>query len=676
MRCRHRSSGKNSLVLKVCGEKQTLLRRSLLTLISRYKMRQFSVITVIAALFGLYALGMVGQLPNWFGIFVPGQIHGAISLFIALTLIFLLHGPKVQHGMRDKDNIGKVRRLAWYDYLLILSAAIGAGYIVLFHDAVLDYGMLGYLDTKGIILALLLVVPLLEGVRRTTGIVLPSIILFFVGVTVFQQYMPGILHGQGYGLDRLLYSTYVGESGIFGLPLRVAVSIVIVFTILGSLLQMSGAGRWFIDLSLALAGWSCGGPAKVAVLSSAMFGSISGSPSSNAASTGVFTIPMMKNIGYTPAFAAATEAVASTGGMILPPVMGAIAFVMAEWIGVGYGDVVIAALVPALLYYLILFVSVHLQAKKDGIRALPRSELPAFWAIFKKGWFYLVPIAALVYFLIVAGLPPEFAGVYTLPFIIGVSFLSPERSLWLTPRRIVQGFEKGVRLWVVVASVTGAVGIMVGALELSGVGIKVSAFIVDLSGGNLILTLVLVGFAALILGMGLDALPCYITLATIIAPALINLGVPPIAAHLFVIYWGLASFFTPPTCLAVFVTAAIADSKVWETGWEAVKLGIAAFLIPFFFVLNEGLLLRGSIEGIVLATGTAVVGSVLLACGLRGYALASLNAIQRVLLIAAGLLFIAPGLLYPAIGLALAAVAFLVGWFIPARAQSSVRPGT
>ncbi|HXF86827.1 MAG TPA: TRAP transporter large permease subunit, partial [Xanthobacteraceae bacterium] len=309
-------------------------------------MQRFPVITAIAAGFALYALALVGQLPGWFGVFVPGQIHGAISLCVAVTLVFLLHGPRTEHGKkRDTDDPGRLRRLRWYDYLLVASAAVGAGYVVLFYDDVLDYGMLGFLDTKGMVLALLLVVPLLEAVRRTTGVVLPLIILFFVGVTLFQPYMPGVLYGQGYALDRLLYSAYVGESGIFGLPLKVAVNIVIVFTIFGALLQRSGAGRWFIDLSLALAGWSRGGPAKVAVLSSAMFGSISGSPSSNAASTGVFTIPMMKSIGYTPAFAAAVEAVASTGGMILPPVMGAIAFVMAEWVGVGYAEVVVAATV-------------------------------------------------------------------------------------------------------------------------------------------------------------------------------------------------------------------------------------------------------------------------------------------------------------------------------------------
>jgi len=242
--------------------------------------------------------------------------------------------------------------------------------------------------------------------------------------------------------------------------------------------------------------------------------------------------------------------------------------------------------------------------------------------------------------------------------VVAVSFLSPNRANWLTFRRIALCLDEAVRRWVVVAIITGSVGIMVGALELSGVGLKISAFIVDLSGGNLLLTLAMVGLASLIMGMGLDALPSYVTLATIVAPALINLGVSPIAAHLFVIYWGLASFYTPPLCLAVFVTTAIANAKVWETGWEAIRLGIAAFLIPFFFVLNDGLLLRGSFDHIALGVGTAVIGSVLLACGIRGYALWPLSRIQSALAIIAGLLFIAPGVIYPAIGLLLALAAY------------------
>jgi TRAP-type uncharacterized transport system fused permease subunit len=233
-----------------------------------------------------------------------------------------------------------------------------------------------------------------------------------------------------------------------------------------------------------------------------------------------------------------------------------------------------------------------------------------------------------------------------------VSFLSKDRDLWLTPARIMFAFEDAIRRWVIIAAITGSVGIMIGALELSGIGIKLSGFIVDLAGGNLYLTLLVVGLASLIVGMGLDSLPSYITLATLMAPALIDLHVPPMAAHLYVIYWGLASFYTPPMCLVVYVTIGIAGSRVWETGWEAVRLGIAAYLIPFAFAINQGLLLQGSIEHIVVATGTAAVGAVLVACAVQGFLLRRINVVERILLFIAGLLFIAPGIVLPAIGLA------------------------
>jgi TRAP transporter 4TM/12TM fusion protein len=475
-----------------------------------------------------------------------------------------------------------------------------------------------------------------------------------------------MLYGRGYPPERLLYSAYVGDAGIFGLPLGIAANIVIVFLTFGALMEAAGASRWFMDMALALTGWSRGGPAKAAVVASAMFGSISGSPSGNSATTGVFTIPMMKKIGYTPAFAAAVEAVASTGGIILPPVMGAIAFLMAEWIETTYASIVIAAAAPALLYFLIVFVSVHLQARKDNIKALPRSELPRFWPSFMRGWYYLIPMVALVYFLVIKSYPPGMAGIYTCGFVLVVSYFSPDRSTWLTPSRIMQAFEDGVTRWITVAAITASVGIMIGALELSGVGIKFSRFIVELAGGDLTLTLLLVGIVSLIVGMGLDATPAYITLATLMAPALIRLGVPDMAAHLYVIYWGLASFYTPPTCIAVFVTSSIAGSKVWPTGWEAVRLGIAAFLVPFAFVYNPGLLMQGSLADIVLAVITAVIGATLVACGIRGFALSPLNVIQRLVVFAGGLLLIAPGLTMPLIGLGLGLAAIVPG-FVRAR---------
>lgn len=621
--------------------------------------RRIGPLTWLATAIAIYHLVVVAQGPTWFGIFLPTQLHKAVSISCAMILIFLLLPARGRKHGEDTQAESRFRRVPWYDWLLLASGLIGAGFVIVDHEAILDYGEYGFLDGKGIVLGAMLAVPVLEAVRRTTGWVLPAIILFFVLVTIFQQYLPGLLYGRGYPLDRMLYSAYVSEAGIFGLPLGIAANIVIVFLIFGALMEGAGASRWFMDIALALTGWSRGGPAKAAVVASAMFGSISGSPSGNSATTGVFTIPLMKNIGYTPAFAAAVEAVASTGGIILPPVMGAIAFIMAEWIETTYTEIVIAAAAPAALYFLIVFVSVHLQARAQGIAALPRTDLPPLWRTLRRGWYYLIPIGALIYFLVVKSLPPGMAAIYSCAFVIAVSFFARDRGHWLTPARIMRSFEDGVTRWITIAAITSAVGIMIGALELSGVGIKFSRFIVDLAGGDLILTLLFVGIVSLIVGMGLDATPAYITLATLMAPALVRLGVPDIAAHLYVIYWGLASFFTPPTCIAVFVTSGIAGSRVWLTGWEAVRLGIAAFLIPFAFVLNHGLLMRGSVESILLAIVTAVIGATALSAAIRGFALSALNPAQRVPIFAGGLLLIGPGLYYPLLGLALCASAIL-----------------
>lgn len=613
----------------------------------------------LTSLIAIYHLVVVAQLPTWFGIFLPTQVHKAVSISAALLMVFLLLPAQSARKGEDTEAETRFRRVPWFDYLLLASGLIGAGFVILFHERILDYGEYGFLDTKGIILAAMIAIPVLEAARRTTGWVLPIIILFFVLITIFQNYLPGLLYGRGYSPARLLYSTYVGDAGIFGLPLGIAASIVIVFLIFGALMEKAGASRWFMDLALALTGWSRGGPAKAAVVASAMFGSISGSPSGNSATTGVFTIPMMKKIGYSPAFAAAVEATASTGGLILPPVMGAIAFIMAEWIETTYATIVISAAVPAALYFLIVFVSVHLQAHKDGISALKRADLPQLGVVFRRGWYYLIPLAALVYFLIIKSYPPGMAGIYTCGVVLATSFLSPDRNNWLTPARILESFQEGVARWVAIAAITAAVGIMIGALELSGVGIKISRFIVDLADGDLLLTLLFVGIVSLIVGMGLDATPAYITLATLMAPALVRLGVPDLAAHLFVIYWGLASFFTPPTCIAVFVTAGIASSRVWATGWEAMRLGIAAFLIPFAFVLNGGLLLNGSLPNILWAVTTAIIGAVMLACGVRGYALSALGPVRRLAAAVGGLLMIGPGLYPPLLGIVFGAAMIL-----------------
>ncbi len=634
------------------------MTRARMMTVNEQAARPVTLFGLYATVIVLYHIVIVGNLAAMAGFFIPDQIHGAISLAAALSVIFLTIPATGGHPGIARDPSTK-HRPSIFDYMLTASALISLGYIVFFYQDMLDYSLYGFLDTKGIVLALMLCLPLFEAVRRATGITLPILVSLLVLGTVFQNVLPGVLYGRGYDIDRLLYSAYVGESGIFGLPLNVASNIIIVFVLFGAAMEASGAGRWFLQLALAITGWSRGGPAKAAVVSSALFGSISGSPSANVATTGVFTIPLMKQIGYRASFAGAVEAVASTGGMILPPVMGAIAFVMAEWIDRPYSEIAFAAFVPALLYYLVVFVSVHLQAHRDDVQPLPLADLPKLGAVFREGWFYLIPIAALVYFLLIKGYPPGMAGILSLPFAIGVSFLSRNRADWILPRSFVDVSVRAVRGWITVAAITAFVGIMIGAMELSGVGIKISTFILDLSGGNLIITLVLIGMASFILGMGLDSIPVYITLATLMAPALIKLGVPDIAAHLFVVYWGLASFFTPPLCIAVFVAVAISGARLWETGGEAVRLGIAAFIVPFAFVLSPGLLLQGSVFKITWAIATALVGAVLLACGIRGYALSVLDPLRRLVLIVAGLLMIGPGLYPPLIGSLLGVAAIL-----------------
>ena len=620
---------------------------------------QTTIFSWIATAIVAYHVIIVGNLAAMAGFFMPDQMHGAISLASALTVIFFLVPAGRSRPAAREDASAGPRWPTWFDYTLIAATWISLGYVVVSYQALVDYSMFGFLDTKGQALALLICLPLIEAVRRTTGVTLPILVGLLVLATVFQNVLPGILYGRGYEIDRLLYAAYVGESGIFGLPLQVAVHIIIVFVLFGALMEQCGAGRWFLRLAIAATGRSHGGPAKAAVVASALFGSISGSPSANVATIGVFTIPLMKEIGYTSAFAAAVEAVSSTGGQILPPVMGAIAFVMAEWIRVPYATIAAAAAVPAALYFVVVFVSVHLQARRSGIQPMPREDLPKLGEACRAGWHYIIPIAALIYFLLIEDYPPGMAGVLTLPFVIGASFLSPDQNDWLLPRRLMAACSRAVRGWITIAAVTGFVGIMIGAIELSGIGVKISTLILNLAGGNLIIALVLVGLASFIMGMGLDSIPVYITLATLVAPALTQLGVSQLAAHLYVIYWGLASFFTPPLCIAVFVSIAISGSKLWETGWEAVRLGVAAFIIPVAFVLDEGLLLHGSPAKIVWAILTAFIGASFLACGLQGFALAPLQTWRRIVIFIAGLLLIGPGWALPLTGAVLAAVALV-----------------
>ena len=588
---------------------------------------------VVAGILALYELLYASRLLTWFGIFMPAPQHRAISLLFALALIYALQSPS-----GDKREA----RLAWYDLLLLVCGLIGAGFVAVSYESIVDYASYGYLDTKGVIFVILLAVSLFEAARRLSGWWLPLMIIFFSLVTVFQNYLPGALHGKGFGLDRLGYSFYVGSSGIFGTPLGVAVTIIITYIIFGRLLQQAGGGQWFVNIALSLTGWMRGGPAKATVVASCLFGMISGSPSASVATIGVISIPMMMSVGYSAKFAGAVESVAGVGGQFMPPVMGAIAFVMAEWLNIPYSQIAIAAFLPALLYYIVLYASIHFEARKLDLKAIPRSEIPSFVSNFRKGWFYILPLVALIYFLVIRSYPPEMAGIYSILVLIGMSFLAPEKDKHLVPKQIWKALVGGTKSWLVAAGVTATVGMLIGCLELSGLGIKFSSFILLLSHGNLFLTLLLVGVASFILGTGLDSIPCYMTLAVLTGPALIKLGVAPLTAHLFIIYWGLAAHITPPSCTPVFVACGISGGKIWETGWEAVRVGIAVYIVSFAFVYNPALLVKGTPMEIAVAFATAAIGCIFVAAGIRGVGGAGLPWWGRLSALVGGLILIGP----------------------------------
>jgi len=604
------------------------------------------VISFIAFLTAVYHLVVVGRTFIYLGVFYPTPLHRAVSLTCALLLAYLIHMSR-----RNRLGVG-----FWSDMALLVLGMVPLGFIILFYDHVTDYDEYGFLDLPGMILAFALAISLLVALKRAVGWVLVSIVCFFLFVARFQNILPGLLFGKGYTWDRLTYAVYVPGEGIFGVPLGVASTIVIVFLIFAQLLQKAGVGEWFSELAMALAGWTRGGAAKTAVLASAFFGTISGSPSANAATTGAVTIPLMIRAGYRPAFAGAVEAAASAGGQILPPVMGAIAFVMADFLGVPYAEIAVAAALPAFLYFVIVFMGVDFEAARQGLAGLPRAELPALGATFRKGWYFLVPIGVMVYLMLVEKFDPDMAGIFSLPLLVAISFLSKDREKRLYPNRIYAALVDAVRTWIPLAILTAAVGMLVAALGLSGLGTKFSRALVDVSGGNLPIALAMVGLASLILGMGMDSLPAYITVATLCAPALILMGVPDIAAHLFVVYWGLASHITPPVCITVFVTCSISGAGIWETGKDAVRLAIGKYLLPFSFALHPALLLRGSVDAVALAAVSALVGAISLSAGIIGFGLRALAWPVRAVLIAGGILLILPGWDMLAIGSVLVAI--------------------
>ncbi|WP_261624825.1 TRAP transporter permease [Nesterenkonia marinintestina] len=578
----------------------------------------------------------------------PTLIHRSIHVSLILFLVFMLYPPvRRAHGLAFRI----------IDGVLALLALVPTWYLMTNYEQVVLQA--GRFTEPDVLVSTLLVVLVLEAARRVTGWALPILALLFVLFGLYGRDLPGLLRHRGYDWDTMSYSFYATTEGIFGTAVGVSATYIFLFILFGAFLAKSGMSALFNDLAMAIAGQTRGGPAKVATIASGFMGSINGSAIANVVSTGAFTIPLMKKVGYTRNFSGAVESTASVGGQILPPIMGAAAFIMAETLGIPYTQVALAAIVPALLYYLSLIAQIHLRATREGLKGVSRDNLPAVLDVLKERGHLLIPLVFLIYMLFFSGRTILYSAFLTI--LVTVAIAMVRRTTRMSFREILQALEDGTRSAIGVAVACASVGIIVGVVSLSGFGLTLSSAIVSLSGGVLFWTLVMTMFACLVLGMGLPSIPAYIITATTAAPALTALGVEPLVAHLFVFYFGLFANITPPVALAAFAAAGISGGSPMRTGFAALKLAAAGFVIPYIFVYNPELLLRDVdfMTGLAVVA-TAVIGILLLSAALERHIMVNMPWYLCLAIAGAALLLLNTAALYVMIGAGLAAVVLLV----------------
>lgn len=590
-------------------------------------------ITVVAVAWSLFQLYTAGT-----GV-LPALQQRSIHLLFGLLLVFLVYpfNPK-RDDLKSRFTLEKV--------ILAILGVVVAGYVAVNHLEL--WTQTTSVTLAQMVVGLLLILLILEAARRSIGWAIPIIALIFLGYAYFGNYFPFVIRHKGYSLNEIAQYQALGLQGIFGVALGVVATFIFLFILYAALLEVSGAGQMFIDIATRLFGKVRGGPAKIGVVASGLFGSISGSAVANVAGTGTFTIPLMKRLGYPGKFAGAVEAVASSGGQFMPPLMGASAFLIAEVLSVPYWEVVVAAAVPAILYYLALFFMVDFEAAKRGIRGLNVQELPALKPVLAKGWHLLLSPMVLVYLLLFLHWSPMRAAFWSILVTIMATFINPKNRMTLG--QIIETMRKGALGTLEVTVACASVGMVVGVILQTGLGYQISALLIGASGGYLLALLVLTMIASLILGMGLPTVAAYLILSVTVAPALIELGVNPLAAHLFIFYFGIISAITPPVALASIVAAGIAQERVWPTSVTAFRLGIAAFILPFMFVYNPALILEGSLADVVLSIITAVTGVYALSAGLQRYFVAPLGIWSSSIAVVGALLLITPGLVTDAIG--------------------------
>ncbi|NQW54542.1 MAG: TRAP transporter permease [Rhodospirillales bacterium] len=603
--------------------------------------------TGIAVAFSVYHL--------WVAVFgVPEPMtFRAIHLIFAMVLVFIIY-TGLKGGSDGSPGL--------FDWLLLAGCVASIGYIFVEYEYFITrFATVDDLRPLDWLFGLMLIALIFEATRRTLGLALPLTAAAFIGYALLFTRTD---------TQMLVDQTYMTTEGIFGIPLAVCASYIILFVMFGAFVERTGTGKLFMDFSLALTGWAPGGPAKVAVVTSGLFGTISGSAVSNVMTTGVFTIPMMKRIGYRPAFSGAVEAVASTGGQIMPPIMGAAAFVMAEFLNVGYLSVAVWAFLPALLYYIAVFFAVHFEAKRTGMQGLPRADLPRVGAVLRERGHQFIPLVVIIGVLM-SGYSAPYAALCGIASTFPVAAMRKTTRGTVTIANLLGALADGAKGTVPVAMACATAGIVIGIISLTGVGITFTSLVVQLSQDSLIPALVLTAIAGIILGMGLPTTPAYIIQVALLVPALVKLGVAVEGAHLFVFYFAILSAITPPVAIAVFAASGIAGGSLWRTGLDAVKLGATGYIVPFMFVFSPALMLIGPWHEVLSVAVTATIGVTCLASALHGYLFRVSLMWERAALLIAALLLIKPGLVTDLVGGGLTA-AVLVSQLWLRRAQGPV----
>ncbi|RSL33520.1 TRAP transporter permease [Salibacterium salarium] len=597
----------------------------------------FMIIAVIGALYHLYILNF-NPIDPW--------------LFRSSHLVFgCILGFMLFSGWKSKNN-----SIHWIDWIFIL-ATITVGYYIFANIDQLQFRFGVSPTSTDCIIATIGLVVVFELTRRASGWMLPILAFFFVAYVFAGPYLPGMLNHSGYSFDRFVTYIY-GLDGVFGVTLDVSSKYIVLFIIFGAFLQISRVGQYFIDLSFAVAGGLRGGPAKVAIISSGLMGMMNGTSAGNAVATGSLTIPLMRKNGYNGRFAAATEATASAGGQLLPPIMGAGAFLMAEIIGIPYNEIIIAAIVPAILYFISVYFMVDFEAQKKNMKGIKRENLPKLKSIVVDSYLF-IPIVLLI-ILLLNGYSIIFAGTAGIVTCFLISL--PKKATRMGIKSILEALELGMKNSVQLIAVVACAGVIVGVIALTGVGMRFSSMLLSIAENNLLLALVFAMFISILLGMGMPTTAAYAVAASVVAPGLIQIGIEPLLAHMFVFYYAVVSAITPPVALAAYAAAGIAGTNPMKTGVQAFRLGIAAFIVPFMFFFSPQLLLQGdAIGGTILAIVTACFGIYLLASAVQAWFFkTALQWYGRIILLAGSIMLILSGILTDIVALALVMLAVMI----------------